>query len=451
MKKTIKIFCIIIFFVWLLSVVVNAAENMITKDKLKQELDKIIMADDWEDFFGDITDVKVTDDKITLKKSGRDYTILYSTSNNKITFSYSLNVEKGMQYPEYSERVCGDYKVLQLLLYSAIADNYKGEVFADPAGYYNLILVNNILNGSAQSTKYTVVASEDNKANMTGDDVILVSEFEDKIINIVDNQFKEKYTISDSNGINSFVCNLTRQNLTATSRKLGVELTIDTTADFSKIFEKSQEIYKNQKELAKEKSRYKVKLKVGQKVLVPWAKGIVVFASSFLDLDENNYVLELEGKAEGSTHGIIYTRTGGEESIYIEVEPNTESKPYDDYVLEHKETDEPNENKNNNNEKQDDKPASNPITEKPSTTPAVTEKKENDDENKPVTVIRVGFDDEVTKETVTATPAQSEDNTTAKTVLPKTGEKAGLILAILLVLGIGYTSYKKYSNMKEIK
>lgn len=443
MKKYIALFCIIIFFVCALSGVVNAAESMITKDELKQELDNLTVSEHWKDFFGDISNINVTNDKITLKKGDRDYTILYSTSNDKITFSYSLNVEKGMKYAEYNEKICGDYKVLQLLVYSAVANNYSTSILSDPAGYYNLILLNNILNGSSQSTKYTVVASE---ASITGDDVILVSEFENKIIDIVDSQFKERYTISDSNGLNSFVCNLTRQNLTANSRKLNVELTIDTKADFSKIFDKSQEIYRSQKELAKEKSRYKVKVKVGQKVLVPWAKGIVVYASSFLELSENNKTLEIEGIKEGSTHGIIYTKTGGEESIYIEVEPNTDSKNYDDYILEHKETDE-----TNNEEKKDDKPASNPTTEKPSSVPTVTEEKEDDDDDKPITVIRVGFDDETSSETITATPAQSEDTTTAKTVLPKTGKNIGVAFSIILILGLGYTSYKKYKNLKDIK
>ena len=445
MKKYLKVFWIMVFFIFILSVGVNAADTIITKDELKQKLDNIILlskAESANSLFANYSDVKVYDDKITLKNSNTEYTILYSISNNKINFSCSFDVEKGMNYNEYNEKICGDYKVIPSLLYSAVAEKYDC-VYKEATGYYNLILLNNILNGASTSTKYTIVDSRA-EATESDENVILTSEFGDKVLEVVDNQFKERYSFSDSNILNSFVCNMTKQNLTQNSRRLSFDLTVDTTADFSDVLIKELEIFNSQEAAAKEKSRYKVKLKVGQKLVAPWAKGIIVYGN-YVKLDGDGRSLELEGIKEGTTHGIIYTRTGGDESIYIEVEKNTESKPQDDYVLEHKEND--NEPEKNNN----DKPVVDTKTEEPSK--PVEQPKETphvDDEDKPIKVIRVGFDEDNNSNTVT-TPTQSEDTTTAKTVLPKTGASVGIVISIILIILVGYNSYKKYKDLKDIK
>ena len=145
-----------------------------------------------------------------------------------------------MSYDEFKEKT--DNLILPMLSYIAVA-NIQGVDFEDSSAYFLMSYLGNALNGSWSSENSYVIIDDTNMSDGVTIDkdendtkTIYVSEFGERVMEYVNNIYKDKQIIKDSSeGINSYEFIIEKKEETNTSCKLVSTLNVNLDADFSKL------------------------------------------------------------------------------------------------------------------------------------------------------------------------------------------------------------------------
>lgn len=213
---------------------VYAAQVAVTKENLSESLKKIESSEGNEEGYT----ITVSDDVITVKSEKGTYDLSYDLTG-KPTFSIEVSVSNGMTYDKFKEET--DKLNLPLLGYLATA-NIQGVEYEDAILYFTMYCAGESSNNSGYSSNQYVIiddtkSSEGVTINRDENDTntIYVSEFGEHVMEYTNSLYKDNSSIADAQGINSFVWEYSKKDVTDSSCKIVSTLSVNIDADFSKL------------------------------------------------------------------------------------------------------------------------------------------------------------------------------------------------------------------------
>lgn len=301
----------------------------VTEEKLKKSLKEFEKFSEDENYKFDVSNNKI---KVTTDEGSCyiDYDL-----EKEPTFLTKISVRKGMSYQEFKKET--ENVLNPFLGYIAVA-NIQGTTIEDAAAYMTTKIFNHAFSGTTSSNSYVIVddtaLSEGVTINKDPNDTktIYVSEFGDRVMEYVNSVYESKQTIEDKDGANTFTLTIERTNITDTSCDIVSKLTVNLNGDFSKIKGSSEDIF-GTLDKNKEKSDYKITLKVGQLLKIETDKTITGYRKNgnSVTFKENSYN-EIVATKKGETK--VWLNIGNsEKSIYITVEENTNNAKLEPVVL----------------------------------------------------------------------------------------------------------------------
>lgn len=413
-KIVLLIISILLFNIFFISCYATAVD--VTKENLDKTLQEFLSSikDSGET---DFEAIDVSDDIITIKYAGDSYTINYDLTE-KPKFTIEVPIKQGMSYEDFKKQMANAF--LPMSGYMAIA-NIQGVDFEVAEEYFVMSVLSKVLGGSSNGEDSYVIVDDTNVTvdKSKGDSkTIYVSEFGEKVMEYVNDMFKDKQTITDvESSINSFELTIEKEDINETSCKLVSSLSVNIDADFSKIKEYVDQFAESflNRDITKDNADYPITLKVGQKCRFETngqITGYEILGSGCEGNRINENCIEIVGKRVGKTNGYIEI---GEtkKTFYITVEENTEGKALDDITIK---INTATENKNSSGQNQGQTQNS----------PSQQNKSQQNN-------------------------GVSKDKTTAKGTLPKTG--ASNVIHIVMIIGfvllaISGIKFKKYKDIK---
>ena len=301
----------------------------VTEEKLKKSLKEFEKFSEDENYKFDVSNNKI---KVTTDEGSCyiDYDL-----KKEPTFLTKISVREGMSYQEFKKET--ENVLNPFLGYIAVA-NIQGTTIEDAAAYMATKIFNHAFSGTTSSNSYVIVddtaLSEGETINKDPNDTktIYVSEFGDRVMEYVNSVYESKQTIEDKDGANTFTLTIERTNITDTSCDIVSKLTVNLNGDFSKIKGSSEDIF-GTLDKNKEKSDYKITLKVGQLLKIETDKTITGYRKNgnSVTFKENSYN-EIVATKKGETK--VWLNIGNsEKSIYITVEENTNNAKLEPVVL----------------------------------------------------------------------------------------------------------------------
>lgn len=212
-----------------------AITSEVTEKNLGETFEKFISSNSNKENYK----ISVTNNTINIIEDDETY-ILYYDLTNKPSFSLEIPIQKGMSYDEFRKKT--DNFMLPMLSYIAVA-NIQGVDFEDSSAYFLMSYTGNALNGSWSSENSYVIVDDTNMSDGVTIDkdendtkTIYVSEFGERVMEYVNDIYKDKQIIKDSfEGINSYEFIIEKKEETNTSCKLVSTLNVNLDADFSKL------------------------------------------------------------------------------------------------------------------------------------------------------------------------------------------------------------------------
>lgn len=212
-----------------------AITSEVTEKNLGETFEKFISSNSNKENYK----ISVTNNTINIIEDDETY-ILYYDLTNKPSFSLEIPIQKGISYDEFKEKT--DNLILPMLSYIAVA-NIQGVDFEDSSAYFLMSYIGNALNGSWSSKNSYVIVDDTNMSDGVTIDkdendtkTIYVSEFGERVMEYVNDIYKDKQIIKDSfEGINSYEFIIEKKEETNTSCKLVSTLNVNLDADFSKL------------------------------------------------------------------------------------------------------------------------------------------------------------------------------------------------------------------------
>ena len=327
-KKGIKVLILIVTLFVIILLSTSFAAVAVTEENLKAALLSFQSSEANEEGYA----ITMANNIMSITLEGENYNLSYDISGEKPTFTYEVPIQKGMSYEEYNKK-CGDTLMLPMICYIGVA-NIQGVGLEDATTYFAFSYLSGALGGGFTTDENTYVIMDDmnlsdgvtiNK-DESSPNTIYTSEFGDRVIEYVNALYKEKQTIQDTTGINSYVMTIERKDVTETSCKIVSTLSVNLDADFSKIkgtAEGLEDSFSSNTGITKDNADYVIELKVGQKCKLKSMQeitGYETYGGSCIEFSEDR--TEITGKKQGDSQGYIYVGDT-KKSIYIIVEENT--------------------------------------------------------------------------------------------------------------------------------
>ena len=220
------VFCLIFTYLWL--TISRAASVPVTDENLKAAFEKLIESlEQYKNY-----EITLENKVISVKTGEENYTLNYDLTGNP-TFSYVIDVKKGMDYTKFNEET---EKLSTVILgYLAVA-NIQGVDFKDSFSYFQMYMLQSALSalGSTDlNNSYMIVADGVTVDNASK--VIKQSEFGERVMEYVNATYKEKKVYKDTDGFNTFEMSTEQKDVTETSCKIVSTVTVNLDADFSKL------------------------------------------------------------------------------------------------------------------------------------------------------------------------------------------------------------------------
>lgn len=256
MLKKVIVSCIILILMLInMYSSVSYASTVITEEDLIEAIKKYEKSSAND---GEYEILSMQDGVIKIKEgysNNSEYTIKYDLTNQP-TFTYEMTVEKGKTtYNEFNYKIDGT--MIPALGFFAISDIYGLDY--NVSFLYMLDAYDEIFYKPFMDNNYTVISDDEEVINSEDEIMVRESEFPNRIIEMINSIYKqEQYIVSDSDGINSYTWTNKKEDISEDSCKIISTLTVNPSADFSRIEEES-------KTSDGEKADYEVRLKVGQK------------------------------------------------------------------------------------------------------------------------------------------------------------------------------------------
>ena len=330
MKKILYLFFILMF---VCANLCYATGVEVTDENLNSALQKFTSSSENEEGYT----ISVANKVITITADNENYTLNCDLTDKPI-FSLEIPIQKGMSYDDFKKKT--DKLLLPMLGYIAVA-NIEGVEIEDASAYFLFSYLGNALNGSFSTENSYIIFDDlnlDEGVTIEKKDdpkTIYTSEFGERVMEYVNNMYKEKQSISDSNGINSYTLEIEKLDTTETSCKLVSKLSVNLDADFSKIIGYADQVADSliNKNITKENADYTLTLKVGQKCKIESDKKINGYQFYGYDCIElNDDYTEMTATSVGIKNGYFYI-DNVKKSIYITVEENTDNSTLDTLTL----------------------------------------------------------------------------------------------------------------------
>lgn len=251
LKKYLQVILfIVLIFVFIYTNISYATVVSVTNENLNETLQKFASAQNSESNYK----ITVANNVININSDGEIFKINYDLTTEKPTFTFEIPIEKGMSYEDFKNQT--DEILLPMIGYIAVV-NIQGVEFEDVGSYFLFSYLENAFeNYDVTDSGYTiiddtkmadgVVINKDESDSKT----IYVSDFGEKVIEYVNEIYKNKQIITDSSeeNINSYELVIEKKNLTSTSCKLVSTMSVNLNADYSKIKGYKKSLDKNDKE-----------------------------------------------------------------------------------------------------------------------------------------------------------------------------------------------------------
>lgn len=310
---------------------ISLAAVAVTDENLSEALQKFVTSEANEKNYK----VSVENNVIDIEVDGEIYKLNYDLTD-KPTFWIEAEIQEGMSYQDFKNKT--DNFILTILGYIAVA-NIQGVEIEDASAYILASYLIEALNGISQSKDSYVIIDDINMSEgveleKTDDPkTIYASEFGEKVMEYVNHEYKEKQTMTDSTGINSYEVTTEQKDVTEDSCKLVSTLTVNLDADFSQLNGYAKKVALNS-DITKENADVKFTLKVGQKCVIKTDEKIVgheLYGNGCIEFNDD--YTEIVAKKVGEANGYIYI-DDVKKSFYITVEPKAENEILGEATLE---------------------------------------------------------------------------------------------------------------------
>lgn len=235
MKNTLK--KLIVFTIFLITILncytICSANVQITNENLTSAFQKFESSEENKNKYS----INLENNQIKVTTSNGEVYIVNYILESKPTFTLEMPIKDGMSYNDFKRQT--QNLIIPVVGYLAIA-NIQGVEYKDSSEYFYSYLEDEFTGSLSKNDSYVVVDdinSEDNAVINTNASIINASEFSTKVMEYVNNVYKDKQTINDSDDINSFVWSIEKQDIpnSNTSCKLISTVTVNVDADFSKL------------------------------------------------------------------------------------------------------------------------------------------------------------------------------------------------------------------------
>ena len=402
-----------------------AASVKVTDENLKSTLQEFVSSKDNNKNYKII----VENNQIKIKSDDGNYNINYDLTN-KPTFMYEADIAQGMSYEDFQEKTQGSSSTI--IAYSTVA-KIQGVEYEDALLYFTMYLLASAFSSTSSvdmSNSFVIVNDTDVSEGVTIEKdssdtkTIYASEFGNHVMEYVNSLYTEKQILKDTDGLNTFEITTERKDVTDTSCKIVTTLTVDTSADFSKMIGYANQLAESMmdKNITEENADYVIKLKVGQKCKIESNESVEryeILGSSCIEFDENR--TNITATEVGKANGYIYVGNNNtKKSIYVIVEENVGNKALDSISIKLDETGE----------------------ETPVETPVKTPEETPAEASTEIPTEKTNNDKQTTIE---------GDNTIKEGILPQTGSTDIIIVSTIALLGmLCLTFWIEWEKYKEI-
>ncbi len=226
LKKVLISSLFIIFIFVTLYINISCATPVVVTEQNLSDSFKNVIATKAGELGYNVSNVSISNNTITMMVNNSTYNLKYNL-NNKPTFTLEFPIKKGMSYDDFLNET--DKLVLPLLGYVAVADiqgiNFE-DIKSNVIGFYLQMELNSSFSVNGNPSYVVLEDNTENEGNNSK--TIYKSEFGDKIIEYVNDAYKNKQTIADSN--NTFSWTIEKSGETEENCKLISTISVNTDA-----------------------------------------------------------------------------------------------------------------------------------------------------------------------------------------------------------------------------
>jgi len=275
-------------------------------------------------------EVNLKDGKMNINYNEENYTLDYNLKNNP-TFTYEVKIEKGISYDDFLSKT--EAISLPMIGYIASLDSFGVET-EDATAYFLMTYIEGMMNYMDEEEKYIIADSKEGIE--TDAEIILTSEFGDKVIEYVKSSSDKDIEIKDKEN-NTFEYKVTTE-CKETECIFKSVLTVNKDGKFDELKGYADEMAKENmdSEITLENADYNIELVVGQTLKVNGTElnGYEISGMDVLDEDENTeegYIFK--ATKEGIANGRFYIGDSEEKTFYLTVSENKNDKAEDKLIV----------------------------------------------------------------------------------------------------------------------
>lgn len=277
-------------------------------------------------------EAKVDNGEILVTYDEEDYVLTYNLKGNPV-ITYEVEIEKGISYDEYSIKT--DALSLPMLGYFATLDVYGVDVL-DSTTYFYQTYFNGMMD-SIDYEKETYIVVDDADEVETDANIILTSEFGDKVIEFIEYNYEKDLVIKDNeNDTYTYEVSATCGD---ESCVLTAKLTVNSEGDFDKIVGYADELAKESmdEDITSENADYHIELVVGQTINISGKKlsGYELSGMDIVDVESLDSNYTFYAKKRGVANGKFYLGEDEEDArtFYITVKEVDDDSDIEDISL----------------------------------------------------------------------------------------------------------------------
>lgn len=308
MKKRI-LFCLMVVFI-----LTGCGKGSLKEADFEKGLKNYIESE--ENTYG--YEAKVDNGEILVTYDEEDYVLTYNLKDNPV-ITYEVEIEKGISYDEYSIKT--DALSLPMLGYFATLDVYGVDVL-DSTTYFYQTYFNGMMD-SIDYEKETYIVVDDADEVETDANIILTSEFGDKVIEFIEYNYEKDLVIKDNdNDTYTYEVSATCGD---ESCVLTAKLTVNSEGNFDKIVGYADELAKESmdEDITSENADYHIELVVGQTINISGKKlsGYELSGMDIVDVESLDSDYTFYAKKSGVANGKFYIGEDSEDvrTFYITV------------------------------------------------------------------------------------------------------------------------------------
>lgn len=300
----------------------GCTQDTISEKDFKKGLEKFIESEYNDNNYT----AKLNGDKISVTYNNKEYILSYDLKENA-TFTYEVKIEEGISYDDYIAKT--DILTLPMLGYISVLDTYGVEI-EDAYTYFVSTYFDGMMDNYDEDKELYII-TDDAEGFETDANIILISEFGDKVIEYVKNSYDENVKIEDSD-YDTYKYELTT-NCDENSCTFMAKLSVNPEGKFEEINGYADEMAKENMDenITPKTADYHIELAVGQSITIS-GKDLNGYEKSGMDVVEvesldSNYVFK--AIKAGVANGNFYIGDEETKTFYITVTDDDNKKSKD--------------------------------------------------------------------------------------------------------------------------